>query len=57
VKVSGLEGTGRMVAYGKEFSCGTTRALRALCWGKNDEGQLGDGTDAARELPGPVQGL
>jgi alpha-tubulin suppressor-like RCC1 family protein len=57
VKVSGLEGAGRMVAYGQEFSCGTTRALRALCWGKNDEGQLGDGTDAARELPGPVQGL
>lgn len=57
VKVVGLEGAGRMVAYGQEFSCGTTRSLRALCWGKNDEGQLGDGTDAARELPAPVQGF
>ncbi len=57
VRVLGLEGGGRMVAYGEEFSCGTTRALRALCWGKNDVGQLGDGTDAPREFPGPVQGL
>ena len=56
-RVQGLEGGGRMVAYGEEFSCGTTRALRALCWGKNDVGQLGDGTDAPREFPGPVQGL
>ena len=57
VRVVGLEGGGRMVAYGEEFSCGTTLSLRALCWGKNNLGQLGDGTDAPRELPGPVQGL
>ncbi len=57
VAVRGLEGLGRMVAYGEEFSCGATRALRALCWGRNDQGQLGDGTDLARETPGAVQGL
>jgi alpha-tubulin suppressor-like RCC1 family protein len=57
VKVLGLEGAGRMVAYGEDFSCATTRALRALCWGKNDQGQLGDGTDATRETPAPVLGL
>jgi alpha-tubulin suppressor-like RCC1 family protein len=57
VKVVGLEGKGRMVSYGEEFSCGTTTSLRALCWGKNDEGQLGDGTDTGRETPAPVAGL
>ena len=57
VKVQGFEGAGRMVSYGEEFSCGTTRSLRALCWGKNDVGQLGDGTDAAREVPAAVTGL
>jgi len=57
VKVTGLERAGRMVSYGEEFSCATTQALRALCWGKNDEGQLGDGTDTPRELPAPVQGF
>lgn len=57
VKVLGLGDDGRMVSYGEEFSCGTTRSLRALCWGKNDEGQLGDGTDANRELPAPVRGF
>ncbi len=57
VKVLGFSGDSRMVSYGEEFSCGTTRALRALCWGKNDDGQLGDGTAAAREVPAPVMGL
>ena len=57
VQVSGLEGAGRMVSYGEEFSCGATRALRALCWGRNEQGQLGDGTDVARDTPGPVSGL
>ncbi len=57
VPVAGLGGTGRMVSYGEEFSCGATRGLRALCWGRNDDGQLGDGTDTARETPAPVQGL
>lgn len=57
VKVVGLEGRGRMVSYGEEFSCGSTTSLRALCWGKNDQGQLGDGTDTARETPAPVAGL
>lgn len=57
VKVLGFSGDSRMVSYGEEFSCGTTRALRALCWGKNDDGQLGDGTASAREVPAPVVGL
>jgi alpha-tubulin suppressor-like RCC1 family protein len=57
VRVRGLDGAGRLVMYGEEFSCAATRSQRALCWGKNDEGQLGDGTDQARETPGPVQGL
>lgn len=57
VQVSALAGSARSVAYGEEFSCGATRNLRALCWGKNDQGQLGDGTDAARETPGAVKGL
>ena len=29
------------VSAGSSFACGITRSLRALCWGRNDQGQLG----------------
>ncbi|MBL8951085.1 MAG: hypothetical protein JNK82_09930 [Myxococcaceae bacterium] len=57
VPVATLERDARFVSYGEGFSCGATKTLRAMCWGKNDVGQLGDGTDAPRETPGLVRGL
>jgi alpha-tubulin suppressor-like RCC1 family protein len=57
VKVVGFEGESQFVSYGEEFSCGVTRSRRLFCWGKNDDGQLGDGTNTPREVPGHVMGL
>jgi alpha-tubulin suppressor-like RCC1 family protein len=39
------------------FTCGVTTANRAYCWGRNNYGQLGDSTTAARRVrPSPVVG-
>ena len=46
----------RQVSAGGRHSCGVTTADRAYCWGFNAEGQLGDGTTAARFLPVAVLG-
>ena len=32
------------VSAGSSFACAITRSLRALCWGRNDRGQLGRAT-------------
>lgn len=44
------------VRAGGYFTCGSTTDGRAFCWGRNDEGQLGDGTLAPRLTPVAVQG-
>jgi alpha-tubulin suppressor-like RCC1 family protein len=36
---------------GAEFGCGRTTEGEILCWGKNDLGQLGDGTTTSRPMP------
>jgi alpha-tubulin suppressor-like RCC1 family protein len=39
------------------FTCGVTTTNRAYCWGRNNYGQLGDSTTAARRVrPSPVVG-
>jgi alpha-tubulin suppressor-like RCC1 family protein len=38
-------------------ACAVTTADRAYCWGKNDTGQLGDGTTTDRPTPVPVAGM
>lgn len=38
------------------FVCGLTTAGRALCWGRNNTGGLGDGTLTDRASPTPVSG-
>ena len=39
------------------FTCGITTDNRAYCWGRNNFGQLGDGTETPRRVrPSPVAG-
>ena len=46
----------RQVASGGAHSCGVTTNDRALCWGNNFEGRLGDGTTTRRLRPVAVVG-
>ncbi|HEY7613055.1 MAG TPA: hypothetical protein VH764_08665, partial [Gemmatimonadales bacterium] len=46
----------RHVSAGDRFTCGITTDDRAYCWGRNVEGQLGDGTETIRFRPVPVAG-
>lgn len=39
---------------GSEFSCGFSTAGTLYCWGRNNRGQLGNGSTADRSTPGPV---
>jgi len=58
VDVSGLASGVDSIANGQTFTCALTMAGAARCWGRNNEGQLGDGTfDATRTTPGQVVGL
>ena len=44
------------VAAGSVHSCGRARDGRIWCWGRNANGQLGDGTRQDRATPVPVRG-
>jgi alpha-tubulin suppressor-like RCC1 family protein len=46
----------RHVSAGHGHTCGITTQERAYCWGRNGNGQLGDGTTADRLTPGAVAG-
>jgi alpha-tubulin suppressor-like RCC1 family protein len=49
---------GVQIATGHEHSCGLRSVGVAGCWGRNDFGQLGDGTRSPRRAtPAPVMGL
>ncbi len=45
------------VAAGWTHTCALTAEGRVKCWGNNQDGQLGDGTRAARHIPETVVGL
>ncbi|KIG15432.1 BNR repeat domain protein [Enhygromyxa salina] len=43
---------------GDGFSCATRKTGAVLCWGRNDLGQLGDGSgDGSRAMPAPVANI
>jgi alpha-tubulin suppressor-like RCC1 family protein len=44
------------IAAGHDATCGLDGAGAAWCWGANDRGQLGDGTDRHRATPTQVAG-
>jgi alpha-tubulin suppressor-like RCC1 family protein/type II secretory pathway pseudopilin PulG len=46
----------KKIIAGPNHSCGSTQTGRAYCWGRNAEGQLGDGTLTQRLLPTEVAG-
>jgi len=48
--VSGLT-TATSVATGQAHACAVTAAGGVVCWGQNDQGQLGDGTTTPRDAP------
>lgn len=45
------------IAVGTSHSCMLNRFGRALCWGRNTNGQLGDTTTQPRSTATPVEGL
>jgi alpha-tubulin suppressor-like RCC1 family protein len=44
------------LTIGAGYVCGVAAGGIAYCWGANEEGQLGDGSQAARPAPAPVAG-
>ena len=57
VRVSGLTGI-RQLAAGADHACAVKADATVVCWGENDEGQLGGTTSGAfSSVPVPVDGL
>lgn len=57
VDVQGLLGPTRALALGRSHSCALSEAGGVACWGRNDAGQLGDGSRLQRPRAVPVTGL
>jgi lysophospholipase L1-like esterase len=55
-RVDGIAGPVAALALGERHSCALA-AGEVFCWGANAQGQLGDGTDAARAVAAKVKGL
>jgi alpha-tubulin suppressor-like RCC1 family protein len=53
----GAESKSAVIASGDSHSCAVTPDRKAVCWGNNRYGQLGNGTTADAEAPVVVSGL
>jgi alpha-tubulin suppressor-like RCC1 family protein len=49
--VSGISSGVAEVSAGSQYSCARREGGSVLCWGRNDEGQIGDGTVAVEDEP------
>jgi alpha-tubulin suppressor-like RCC1 family protein len=57
VAVSGLANGVIALEAGRDHNCATTAGGRLVCWGRNGDGQVGDGTTTDRTTPVAVVGL
>jgi alpha-tubulin suppressor-like RCC1 family protein len=52
-----LAGTPASVSAGSDFTCAVMRLGNLRCWGNNEFGQLGDGSNTVHHTPVDVRGL
>lgn len=57
VNVSGLSFGIKAIAPGGDHTCALTQSGAVRCWGRNDLGELGDGTYSMKNTPVDVSGL
>ena len=55
-RITGVSLVDGYLALGERHTCGRSVAGTWLCWGRNDDGQLGDGTAVGRTSPVAMSG-